>query len=321
MALMVLDNRMIRASGIKNIKFSAQCCSPQLNQNTLTSFDANGVFIIESVFLGCYRNHPSLVKRYLKQKCSEAEWAKLFRECTFDTRKIALQCSENIDLYNKILCLKNFTQAWLPKEFWKDILMLREEYIADKIYKKQFERYSIKLNVALPDNVAGQTCSKEEIDNAKRVFVAYSSLLNEKFIQGCGIRKVAFAKNMKRNNKTIIGGVYSNGVLCLDPTFRHLGRTILYELFLQFANNNHIDGESWKSIDTTSKDYVSQLAGQSLKQDQAETFAWLLWNPYYTLNSAKDANGLKEKINFILRMGLLSSQAYTTLGLQKTPFN
>ena len=319
MALMALDNRMIQASGIKNIKFSsAQRFLPRLNQDTLTIFDEDFRGMTESIFLGCCKNAPQSVKKYLKQNCSEKEWARLFLECTFDIRKVALQSCKNVDLYNKILCLKNFTRNWLPEKFWKDIFRLRQEYIADKVYQRQFEKYNIRFDVPLPNNVIGKTCSKVEINNAKRVFVAYSSLLNEKFIQDCGIKKVAFAKNMKCNNKTIIGGVYSNGVLCLDPTFRHLGRTVLYESFLQFASNNPLRNPQWNSISKISRNYISALAMKSPRHDQAETFAWLLWNPYYTLNSRKDAVGFQKKIDIILNMDFFSPRAYEILDLKKT---
>ena len=306
-ALMVMDNRMIRASGIKNIKFSSsKRFSPQLNRDTLTIFDEDVNGMLESVFIACYQRNPRLVKKYLRHKYSRTEWARLFRKCTFDIRGAAFRSSNDIDLYNKILCLKNFTQNWLPVKFWKDIFKLRKEYIADNNYRNKFEKYNIELDVSLPDNVTGETCSKGEINNAKRIFIACSFLLNEKFMRGCSIKRVAFAKNMKYKNKKIIGGIYSNGVLCLDPTFRHLGRTVFYELFLSFDRSNQPDTTAWKFPGSAPQDYVSGLARHSLQKDRADTFAWLLWNPYRTYLWADKSDILKKKINLLLEIQFLS---------------
>ena len=307
MALMALDSRMIRASGIKKIKFSSsQRFSPQLSKDTLTIFDEDVNGMIESIFCACYQRNPKLVKKYLWHKYSKTEWARLFWECTFDIRGSAFRSSDNIDLYNKIICLKNFTQNWLPEKFWKDILRLREEHIVDKNYQKRFEKYNIKLDVFLPDNVTGETCSKGEINNAKRIFIACSFLLNEKFMRGCGIKRVAFAKNMKYNDKKIIGGIYSNGVLCLDPTFVHLVRTVFYELFSSFDRSNQPDTTEWKFPGSAPQDYVSGLARHSLQKDRADTFALMLWNPYRIYLLADKSDILRKKINLLLKMQFLS---------------
>ena len=125
-------------------------------------------------------------------------------------------------------------------------------------------------------------------------------------MQGCSIKRVAFAKNMKYNGKKIIGGIYSNGVLCLDPTFRHLGRTVFYELFLSFDRSNQPDTTAWKFPGSVPRDYVSRLAGHSLQKDRADTFAWLLWNPYRTYLWADKSDILRKKINLLLKMQFLS---------------
>ncbi|MBR2509972.1 MAG: hypothetical protein IKB71_09525, partial [Lentisphaeria bacterium] len=55
------------------------------------------------------------------------------------------------------------------------------------------------------------------------------------------------------------------------------------------------------------QDYISKLAKKSLDHDRAETFAWLLWNPYHAYQTATKSEILPKKIDFILNMKLLTA--------------
>lgn len=309
MALMALDNRMIQASGITRIQFSSAKKSMQLEKNTIIISDRDFNGLIEGFFRACYRRNPQMVKKHLQKSSrhTEKDWAVLFRKCVFDIRHIAKKSSTDPVLYKDILCLKNFTGKWLPDKFWQDILTLSDEYIADRHYQQQFDSYNITLNVPLPSGVTGESCSAAEVNNAKRIFIACSSMLNRKFINGTGIKNVAFVKNIKVDHKKIIGGVVKDGILCLDPTYPHLGRTVFYELFLRYDYNVKPEKSDWQELTSSPQDYISKLAKKSLDHDRAETFAWLLWNPYHAYQTATKSEILPKKIDLILNMKLLTA--------------
>jgi len=314
MALMNLDARLIQASGIQEINY-VQSGRPKRRRRTLTINDLDVDGLLESIFLELAEKHRRKAAA-AGLSGSMTDWAVLFRRCVLDVRGTAVGMSRAPVLFDKIRKIRNFTASWLPENFWTEMMDYQKDIEREEQYQRHFQKCGLRLNVSLPPGIKGEICRPEEIANASRVLTACCSVLSVDFIRDTGIRKIAFAKNMLSGRRKIIGGYVSNRTLCLDPSFAHLGRTVFYEFFKAYDPRAKSIHDEWNQLKGGSADCISRLAGQSVLNDRADTFAWLLWDPCHVYRMARKSPKLLRKTELVLSLPILTPDAQERLKLR-----
>lgn len=314
MALLNLDPRLIRAAGIRRIGFSPPGTPPKWQDGKLLVSDTDVNGLLESIFLCLARNNSAQVKR-CGLNGNIGEWAALFGRAVLNVRGTAIQMTKDPELCHNILKLQQFTKRWLPEDFWYEIMNYQQEIRQSRLDWQHFQSCGFRLNVPLPPTVTGTSCQKTEIDQAVQMLSACCSVLTKEFLRDTGIRRIAFAKEMRSPGGKIIGGYVVDDTLCLDPTFKFLGRTVFYEFFKKYDSCAAAIHPTWEQLKCARTDYISGLARRSLMDDRAETFAWLLWNPCHSFRLARGSSLLQKKIELISSLNILAEDAPERLEL------
>ncbi len=297
MGLLDLSPEILRAAGIRKIKFFEHPRSPQVQKDTLIYYERDHEAMAAGIFRECFRRHPALAKKYLSERPID-RWTWLFSVCTFKGfRDIARQSSTNAEMRRDVVNLQKFTSDWLSKDFWKEYDYFYEEYKKDQQYLKTFEKYGIIFSDFLPPTIQGEKCTLQEFEKAKHIFIACASILTSDFMKKCNIRSVVFANGLKINGQPVRYGIsYIDGVLYIDQSRKDLIKNIFKQLYM--------------------------LGKENLPEDArgnvfAETFAALLWNSHSAYMRAKTNNNFYEKVKIIMDLNILRPHAYETMNLNR----
>ena len=212
-------------------------------------------------------------------------------------RYVARQSSKNPVLHQDVICLQNFTRAWMQPEFWEEYNWFYSEYKKDQQYLKTFEKYGIKFSNILPHSVQGEQCPSQEFEQAKHLFIAGTSILTSDFMKKCNIQSVVFGKRLKINGQPVPNGIlYIDGVLYIDQSSRLMMRNIFRQLYIINTEN-----------------FPEYMKAHIF----AETFADLLWNSHRAYKRAKTDNDFYEKVKNIMDLNILRPHAYRTMNLNR----
>ena len=297
MGLLDLSPEILRAAGIRKIKFFEHPRPPQVQKDTLIYYERDHEAMATGIFRECFRRHPALAKKYLSKRPID-RWTWLFSVCTFKGfRDIARQSSTNAEMRWDVVNLQKFTSDWLSKDFWKEYDYFYNEYKKDQQYLKTFRQYDIRFSDFLPPTIQGKKCTPQEFEKAKHTFIACTSILTSDFMKKCNIRSVVFAKELKINGQQVHNGIlYIDGVLYIDQFSRVLIQNIFRQLYMIGSEN----------LQDSAKGYGF-----------AESFATLLWDSYSAYIRAKTDNDFYEKVKIIMELNILRPHAYETMNLNR----
>lgn len=315
MVLAGLDRRLIEASGIRRVRFTAKDMSPELNGDTLTVSDDDAHGLVMTLFSAVCRRDPERMRQF-GITASVEQTAHLFHRCFFKMRDTAEKMALSPSVYEEAVKLRKFTAAWMADDLWAELFALCDAMTADRRFDAEFSKLGIELDVPLPNGVAGERCNFGEIRVGIHAFKSACSILTPEFIRASGIRKVAFAKRMTLEGRRIAVGYVVGDTLCLDPGGKYLVRKIFYELFLGYERGRTSDPK-WLKLNpakfrygrsSRSNGFVSRLAQIDEAHDRADTFAFLLWNPHQAFVAAGRSSILRAKFGYIRNLGFLNAE-------------
>lgn len=322
MVLTGLDRRLLSASGIRRIEFPAGQVKPELKDGVLALADADAHGLVMSVFAAvCRRDQRRLRECGIRRSPERA--AHLFHLCFFNVPATARRMAETPEFYREVEQLRRFTAPWLPEEFWSDLFEHSDGLIADREFEREFASLGIVLDAPLPASVGGRRCKFDEVRNGSRAFKAVCSFLTPEFIRATGIRKVAFARELTKDDVRISGGCVEGDTLCLDPDNAYLVRQVLFELFLNFDRRRPASAE-WHALNPSGFCYgdrepadafVSRQAMIDESSDRADTFALLLLNPWYVAGRAKNSPAVRGKVEFVRKLRLWNARGRRIVGM------